>query len=382
MGASIRTTSGPAIARTGDLAAILTNLEEGDVLFIDEIHRLNRMVEEVLYPALEDFELDIVVGKGPAARSIRLDLPRFTLIGATTRTGLLTGPLRDRFGVAFRLQYYTPEELSLIVCRSASILNVAIDEEGALEIARRSRGTPRLANRLLKRVRDWAQVRGDGAITEDVAAEALTFFEVDHLGLDAVDNRLLEVLCVQFGGRPVGLTTLGVRIGGRPRYGGRRVRALPHAAGPHDAHSQGSSGHRRRLGAFGTHPAGRVLRSEYVRARLSDAHHRSASGGHSTLYGAGGRRGGSGRSRGALDMALGDATDLDGEALLSLAPESLASVLQVSGVDPHLTEYIARSLMLSGRYHGEAGRADVAELRRPRVAPSLPPSATSWEPTP
>ena len=171
LGASIRTTSGPAIARTGDLAAILTNLEEGDVLFIDEIHRLNRMVEEVLYPALEDFELDIVVGKGPAARSIRLDLPRFTLIGATTRTGLLTGPLRDRFGVAFRLQYYP---------------------------------------------RDWAQVRGDGAITEDVAAEALTFFEVDHLGLDAVDNRLLEVLCVQFGGRPVGLTTLASALAEDP----------------------------------------------------------------------------------------------------------------------------------------------------------------------
>jgi len=182
LGASIRTTSGPAIARTGDLAAILTNLEEGDVLFIDEIHRLNRMVEEVLYPALEDFELDIVVGKGPAARSIRLDLPRFTLIGATTRTGLLTGPLRDRFGVAFRLQYYTPEELALIVCRSAAILNVDIDQEGALEIARRSRGTPRLANRLLKRVRDWAQVRGDGAIDEDVAAEALGFFERHHRG--------------------------------------------------------------------------------------------------------------------------------------------------------------------------------------------------------
>ena len=216
LGASIRTTSGPAIARTGDLAAILTNLEEGDVLFIDEIHRLNRMVEEVLYPALEDFELDIVVGKGPAARSIRLDLPRFTLIGATTRTGLLTGPLRDRFGVAFRLQYYTPEELALIVCRSAAILNVSIDEEGALEIARRSRGTPRLANRLLKRVRDWAQVRGDGAITEDVAAEALTFFEVDHLGLDAVDNRLLEVLCVQFTGRPVGLTTLASALAEDP----------------------------------------------------------------------------------------------------------------------------------------------------------------------
>lgn len=216
LGSSIRATSGPAIARTGDLAAILTNLEEGDVLFIDEIHRLNRMVEEVLYPALEDFELDIVVGKGPAARSIRLDLPRFTLIGATTRTGLLTGPLRDRFGVAFRLQYYTPEELACIVCRSAGILKVAIDQEGALEIARRSRGTPRLANRLLKRVRDWAQVRGDGAITEDVAAQALTFFEVDHLGLDAVDNRLLEVLCVQFGGRPVGLTTLASALAEDP----------------------------------------------------------------------------------------------------------------------------------------------------------------------
>ena len=208
LGSNIRTTSGPAIARTGDLAAILTNLEEGDVLFIDEIHRMNRMVEEVLYPALEDFALDIVVGKGPAARSIRLDLPRFTLIGATTRTGLLTGPLRDRFGVAFRLQYYSPAELSLIVKRSARILEVAVDEEGALEIARRSRGTPRLANRLLKRVRDWAQVRGDGFITEDIAAEALEFFEVDSLGLDAMDNRILQLLAVQFGGRPVGLSTL------------------------------------------------------------------------------------------------------------------------------------------------------------------------------
>ena len=165
--ASIRTTSGPAIERTGDLAAILTNLEEGDVLFIDEIHRLNRMVEEVLYPALEDFVLDIVVGKGPAARSIRLDLPRFTLIGATTRTGLLTGPLRDRFGMLFRLDYYTPDELATIVCRSASILDIGIEQDGALEIARRSRGTPRLANRLLKRVRDWAQVRGDGTIDEN-----------------------------------------------------------------------------------------------------------------------------------------------------------------------------------------------------------------------
>ncbi len=208
MHSNIKTTSGPAIERTGDLAAILTNLEEGDVLFIDEIHRMNRMVEEVLYPALEDFALDIVVGKGPAARSIRLDLPHFTLIGATTRTGLLTGPLRDRFGIAFRLQYYSPEELSLIVQRSAAILDVRIVEDGALEIARRSRGTPRLANRLLKRVRDWAQVRGDGVITEDVAAQALSFFEVDSLGLDAMDNRILEMLTVQFAGRPVGLTTL------------------------------------------------------------------------------------------------------------------------------------------------------------------------------
>lgn len=212
LGANIRTTSGPAIERTGDLAAILTNLEEGDVLFIDEIHRMNRMVEEVLYPALEDYALDIVVGKGPAARSIRLDLPHFTLIGATTRTGLLTGPLRDRFGIAFRLQYYTPDELAGIVRRSASILNVSIDEEGALEIARRSRGTPRLANRMLKRVRDWAQVRGDGSITEDVAAHALSFFEVDALGLDAMDNKILELLCVQFAGRPVGLTTLAAAL--------------------------------------------------------------------------------------------------------------------------------------------------------------------------
>ena len=208
LGSNIKTTSGPAIERTGDLAAILTNLEEGDVLFIDEIHRLNRMVEEVLYPALEDYVLDIVVGKGPAARSIRIDLPHFTLIGATTRTGLLTGPLRDRFGIAFRLQYYTPEELALIVSRSAGILDVPITQDGALEIARRSRGTPRLANRLLKRVSDWAQVRGDGTINEDVAAEALSFYDVDPLGLDAMDNRILQLLAVQFGGRPVGVNTI------------------------------------------------------------------------------------------------------------------------------------------------------------------------------
>lgn len=208
MDARIKVTSGPAIERTGDLAAILTNLEEGDVLFIDEIHRLNRMVEEVLYPALEDFVLDIVVGKGPAARSIRLDLPRFTLIGATTRTGLLTGPLRDRFGISFRLNYYEPEELAMIIQRSAGILDVAISEDGALEIARRSRGTPRLANRLLKRVRDWAQVKDHGSIDEDCAAQALSFFEVDSLGLDSIDNRILGMLCGQFGGRPVGLSTL------------------------------------------------------------------------------------------------------------------------------------------------------------------------------
>lgn len=208
MGARIKATSGPAIERTGDLAAILTNLEEGDVLFVDEIHRINRSVEEVLYPALEDFSLDIIVGKGPAARSIRLDLPRFTLIGATTRTGLLTGPLRDRFGISMRLDYYEPEELAAIVTRSAAILDIAVDEEGAIEIARRSRGTPRLANRLLKRVRDWAQVKSEGRITADVAACALEFFEVDALGLDAMDNRILAMLCVQFSGRPVGLTTL------------------------------------------------------------------------------------------------------------------------------------------------------------------------------
>lgn len=208
LGSNLKTTSGPAIARTGDLAAILTNLEEGDVLFIDEIHRMNRLVEEVLYPALEDYVLDIIVGKGPAARSIRLDLPHFTLIGATTRTGLLTGPLRDRFGMAFRLQYYTPEELASIVKRSAFLLGVSIEDEGALEIARRSRGTPRLANRLLKRVRDWSQVRGSTSITEDEAAEALSFFEVDALGLDAMDNRILSLLAEQFAGRPVGLTTL------------------------------------------------------------------------------------------------------------------------------------------------------------------------------
>ena len=216
MGGHLHTTSGPAIERTGDLAAILTNLEEGDVLFIDEIHRLNHQVEEVLYPAMEDFFLDIVIGKGPAARSIRLDIPHFTLVGATTRTGLLTGPLRDRFGISYRLDYYTPAELAQIVERSASILGVSIDHEGALEVASRSRGTPRLANRLLKRARDYAQVRGAGAITWELAAEAMSFFEIDELGLDVMDKRILELLCKTFRGRPVGLTTIASALGEDP----------------------------------------------------------------------------------------------------------------------------------------------------------------------
>jgi holliday junction DNA helicase RuvB len=212
LGVSMKTTSGPAIERAGDLAAILTNLEERDVLFIDEIHRLNRVVEEVLYPVMEDFTLDVIIGKGPAARSLRLEVPRFTLVGATTRTGLLTGPLRDRFGMAFRLDYYTAEDLEAIVERSASILGVGVDTEGAAEIARRSRGTPRLANRLLKRVRDYAQVRHDGFITEDIAAEALAFFEVDHVGLDKMDIRILETLTTKFSGRAVGLNTLAASV--------------------------------------------------------------------------------------------------------------------------------------------------------------------------
>lgn len=214
--AHIHSTSGPAIERTGDLAAILTNLEEGDVLFVDEIHRMNRAVEEVLYPALEDFSLDIIVGKGPAARSIRLDLPRFTLIAATTRTGLLTGPLRDRFGLALHLYYYDAHELAEIVKRSASIMCISIDDEGAFEIARRSRGTPRLANRMLRRVRDWVQIKDGGVIDAKKAHDALAFFEVDTLGLDTMDNKILEMLCVQFGGRPVGLSTLASALAEEP----------------------------------------------------------------------------------------------------------------------------------------------------------------------
>lgn len=216
MGAKLHTTSGPAIERAGDLAAILTNLEEGDVLFVDEIHRLNHQIEEVLYPAMEDFFLDIVIGKGPAARSIRIDVPRFTLIGATTRTGLLTGPLRDRFGISYRLDYYSPEELAVIVKRSAAILGVEVDDQGAAEIASRSRGTPRLANRLLKRVRDYATVRCGGVISWEVAAEALQFFEIDEMGLDTMDVRILRALCETFRGRPVGLTTIASAVAEDP----------------------------------------------------------------------------------------------------------------------------------------------------------------------
>jgi Holliday junction DNA helicase RuvB len=213
MGVGLRVTSGPALVRAGDLAAILTDLSDGDVLFIDEIHRLGRAVEEVLYPAMEDFQLDIVLGKGPAARSIRLELPRFTLVGATTRTGLMTGPLRDRFGFVARLDYYRPEDLEAIVRRSARILSVAVEPGGAEEIAARSRGTPRIANRLLKRVRDYAEVRAEGVVTVGLAQEGLALFGVDLLGLDKVDRAILDAICARFGGGPVGLSTLAVSVG-------------------------------------------------------------------------------------------------------------------------------------------------------------------------
>lgn len=213
MGQNIRITSGPAIERPGDLASILTNLADGDVLFIDEIHRLSRSVEEVLYPAMEDYALDIMIGKGPTARNIRLDLPHFTLVGATTRAGLLSAPLRDRFGILFRLEMYTPEELSAIVSRSAGILNVDAEPEGILEIARRSRGTPRIANRMLRRVRDYAQTRAGGVITLDVAREALNMQGVDELGLDKLDRTMLLTAMDKFGGGPVGLDTLSAMTG-------------------------------------------------------------------------------------------------------------------------------------------------------------------------
>lgn len=213
MGVNIRITSGPAIEKPGDLAALLTNLNPGDILFIDEIHRLNRAVEEILYPAMEDFAIDIIVGKGPSANSIRLDLPKFTLVGATTRAGQLSAPLRDRFGVSLRLELYTPEELARIVTRSATILGMDIDPRGAMEIASRSRGTPRIANRFLRRVRDFAQVVGDGVITREVADLALQRLEVDHLGLDAIDRRMLTAIIEHYGGGPVGLETLAATIG-------------------------------------------------------------------------------------------------------------------------------------------------------------------------
>lgn len=213
LGVNLRVTSGPAIEKQGDLVAILTSLEEGDVLFIDEIHRLSRNVEEILYPAMEDFSLDIIIGKGPSARSIRIDVPKFTLVGATTRSGQLTAPLRDRFGVLLRLELYTPEQLAQIVSRSAGILGIEIDEEGALEIASRSRGTPRIANRLLKRVRDIAQVEYDGRIDEKTARAALERFEIDELGLDDFDRRMLLTIINNYGGGPVGLDTLAAAIG-------------------------------------------------------------------------------------------------------------------------------------------------------------------------
>ena len=213
MGVHMKVTSGPAIAKPGEMAAILSNLQEGDLLFVDEIHRLNRQVEEVLYPAMEDYAIDIMMGKGASARSIRLDLPKFTLVGATTRAGLLSAPLRDRFGVVHHLEFYTPEELKVIIQHSAIILGVEIDEKGALELARRSRGTPRLANRLLKRVRDFAEVKYDGKINEEVAAFALDLLEVDKLGLDMNDRNILYTIIEKFNGGPVGLDTLAAAIG-------------------------------------------------------------------------------------------------------------------------------------------------------------------------
>ncbi len=213
LGVNLRVTSGPAIEKQGDLVAILTSLEEGDVLFIDEIHRLSRNIEEILYPAMEDFSLDIIIGKGPSARSIRIDVPKFTLVGATTRSGQLTAPLRDRFGVLLRLELYTPEQLAEIVIRSAGILGIEIDKDGALEIASRSRGTPRIANRLLKRVRDIAQVQYDGVINEETARKALERFEIDELGLDDFDRRMLTTVINNYGGGPVGLDTLAAALG-------------------------------------------------------------------------------------------------------------------------------------------------------------------------
>jgi Holliday junction DNA helicase RuvB len=213
MGVNLRQTSGPVLERAGDLAALLTNLEANDVLFIDEIHRLSPMVEEILYPALEDYQIDIMIGEGPAARSVRLDLQPFTLVGATTRAGMLTNPLRDRFGIVARLEFYTPQELAKIITRSASLLNAAIVDEGALEIAKRSRGTPRIANRLLRRVRDYAEVKGNGQITKEMADAALKMLDVDPVGFDVMDRKLLEAVIFKFSGGPVGLDNLAAAIG-------------------------------------------------------------------------------------------------------------------------------------------------------------------------
>ena len=213
MNVNIRITSGPAIEKPGDLAALLTNLSPNDVLFIDEIHRLSRAVEEVLYPAMEDYALDIIIGKGPSARSIRIDLPKFTLVGATTRAGQLTAPLRDRFGVTLRLELYTPEQLCQIIMRSAAIMEIPCEKDGALELAKRSRGTPRIANRLLKRIRDFAQVIGDGVITRDIVSQSLNKLEIDELGLDLVDRRMLEMIITNYNGGPVGLETLAAALG-------------------------------------------------------------------------------------------------------------------------------------------------------------------------
>ena len=212
MGVNMRITSGPTIEKAGDLAALLTNLQENDILFVDEIHRMNRAVEEILYPAMEDFAIDIIIGKGPSARSIRLDIAPFTLIGATTKAGALASPLRDRFGVISRLEYYTPESLVFIIKRSAEILNIPIEDRGALEIARRSRGTPRVANRLLKRVRDFAQIKGDGIITDEIADTALAMLEIDKMGLDHIDRNILLTMINKFGGGPVGLETLAAAV--------------------------------------------------------------------------------------------------------------------------------------------------------------------------
>ena len=237
MGVNMRITSGPTIEKAGDLAALLTNLRENDILFVDEIHRLNRQVEEILYPAMEDYAIDIIIGKGPSANSIRLDLPKFTLIGATTRSGQLSAPLRDRFGVVLRLELYTPAELQRIVARSAGILGVGIEPAGAAEIARRSRGTPRIANRLLRRVRDFAQVRGNGVITRDLADEALILLEVDALGLDALDRRMLRSIIEFYQGGPVGLETLAATINEEAVtledvYEPYLLQQDPHAKGP------------------------------------------------------------------------------------------------------------------------------------------------------